>query len=118
MGTQQAKGALAETVDGIDPLIRKIQTGEFERSLSALTAVEIFLGHHKAIRGVRPLVAPGPLGAVRGGGGSPASARPRTVLPLEVDKYRARHMLTSMERTHPVKNLLTEPTPCLLAGVV
>lgn len=51
MGTQQAKGALAETVDGIDPLIRKIQTGEFERSLSALTAVEIFLGHQKAIRG-------------------------------------------------------------------
>ena len=118
MGTHQAKGALAETVDGIDPLIRKIQTGEFERSLSALTAVEIFPGPSETTKGVRPLVAPGPIGAAGAGGGSPASPRPRIVLPVEVDKYRARYMVTSMERTHPVKILLTEPEPCLLAGVV
>jgi len=66
VGTHQAKGALAETVDGIDPLIRKVRTGRFERSLSALTAVEIFLGHHKATRGCGRRWPPAPVGTAAG----------------------------------------------------
>lgn len=42
MGTQQAKGTLAETIDGIDPLIRNVQSGRFEWPLSAVTSVGIF----------------------------------------------------------------------------
>ena len=38
MRTQQAKDPVASTVNGIDRLIRNVQTGRFERSLSALTA--------------------------------------------------------------------------------
>ena len=38
MRTRQAKDTVAGTVHGIDRLIRNVQTGRFERSLSALTA--------------------------------------------------------------------------------
>jgi len=90
--TQQAKDTVAGAVHGIDRLIRNVQTGRFERSLSALTAAgalvtaaEIFLEHDKASFGNKWMWAPvalGPLGAAAGVAGVFSRRMAKTALPL------------------------------------
>lgn len=92
MKAQQAKSTVAETVNGIDRLIRNVQTGRFERSLSALTAAgalitaaEIFLEHDKASFGNKWMWAPvalGPVGAAAGVAGVFSRRMAKTALPL------------------------------------
>ena len=67
------RGAPAGTEYGIDRMVRNVQTGHFERSLSALTAAgalvtaaEIFFEHDSASFGNKMMwvpVALGPVGA-------------------------------------------------------
>jgi hypothetical protein len=76
---------------GIDHLVRNVQTGHFERSLSALTAVgavvtaaEIFFEHDKASFGNKMMwvpVALGPVGAVAGIAGVCSRRVAKTALP-------------------------------------
>ena len=92
MRTQQAKDPVASTVNGIDRLIRNVQTGRYERSLSALTAAgalvtaaEIFLEHDKASFGNKWMwtpVALGPVGAAAGVAGVLSRRMAKTALPL------------------------------------
>ena len=92
MRTQQAKDPVASRVNGIDRLIRNVQTGRFERSLSALTAAgalvtaaEIFLEHDKASFGNKWMWAPvalGPVGAAAGVAGVLSRRMAKTALPL------------------------------------
>lgn len=92
MRTHPAQRTVAETVHGIDRLVRNVQTGRFERSLSALTAVgalvtaaEIFLEHDKASFGNKWMWAPvalGPLGAAAGVAGVFSRRMAKTALPL------------------------------------
>ncbi|HEY1157792.1 MAG TPA: hypothetical protein VGE95_16085 [Arthrobacter sp.] len=92
MRTQHAEDPVAATVHGIDRLIRNVQTGRFERSLSALTAAgalvtaaEIFLEHDKASFGNKWMWAPvalGPLGAAAGVAGVFSRRMAKTALPL------------------------------------
>ena len=92
MKTQQAKDPVAGMVHGIDRLIRNVQTGRFERSLSALTAAgalvtaaEIFLEHDKASFGNKWMWAPvalGPVGAAAGVAGVFSRRMAKTALPL------------------------------------
>ena len=92
MRTQQAKDPVASTVNGIDRLIRNVQTGRYERSLSALTAAgalvtaaEIFLEHDKASFGNKWMWAPvalGPVGAAAGVAGVLSRRMAKTALPL------------------------------------
>ncbi|UUL77529.1 hypothetical protein NG819_08950 [Pseudarthrobacter sp. Fe7] len=92
MKANQAKGTVAETVHGIDRLIRNVQTGRFERSLSALTAAgalvtaaEIFLEHDKSSFGNKWMWAPvalGPIGAAAGVAGVFSRRMAKTALPL------------------------------------
>ncbi|GAA4359255.1 hypothetical protein [Microbacterium rhizosphaerae] len=77
---------------GIDRLVRNIETGRFERSLSALTAVgavvtagEIYFEHDKASFGNRWMWVPvvlGPIGAVAGIAGVVSKTAAKTVLPI------------------------------------
>ncbi len=77
---------------GIDRLVRNIQTGHFERSLSALTGVgaivtaaEIFFEHDKASFGNKLMwipIALGPVGAAAGIAGFFSKRMAKTVLPL------------------------------------
>ena len=77
---------------GIDRLIRNVETGRFERSLSGLTAVgavvtaaEIFFEHDKASFGNRLMwlpVALGPIGAAAGVAGFFSERAARTALPI------------------------------------
>jgi hypothetical protein len=79
-------------VHGIDRLVRNIETGRFERSLSALTAAgavataaEIYLEHDKASFGNKWMwvpVALGPLGAAAGVAGVVSKRLAKTALPL------------------------------------
>lgn len=81
-----------ETLEGIDRLVRNVQTGRFERSLSALTAAgalvtaaEIYLEHDKASFGDKWMwvpVALGPLGAAAGVAGVFSRRMAKTALPL------------------------------------
>ena len=81
-----------EPVRGIDHLIRNVETGRFERSLSGLTAVgavvtaaEIFFEHDKASFGNRWMWAPvilGPIGAAAGIAGVFSHRAAKTLLPL------------------------------------
>ncbi|UKA72941.1 hypothetical protein [Arthrobacter sp. FW306-06-A] len=92
MRTEHAQATVAVTVHGIDRLIRNVQTGRFERSLSALTAAgalvtaaEIFLEHDKASFGNKWMWAPvalGPLGAAAGVAGVFSRRMAKTALPL------------------------------------
>lgn len=90
--THQAQDPVTATVHGIDRLIRNVQTGRFERSLSALTAAgalvtaaEIFLEHDKASFGNKWMWAPvalGPVGAAAGVAGVFNRRMAKTALPL------------------------------------
>ena len=82
----------AKAVYGIDRMIRNVQTGRFERSLSALTAIgalvtaaEIYLEHDRASFGNRMMwlpVALGPAGAVSGVAGFASKRAAKTLLPV------------------------------------
>jgi hypothetical protein len=77
---------------GIDRLIRNVQTGRFERSLSALTAAgaliasaEIFFEHDRASFGNKMMwipVALGPVGAAAGIAGFFSRRMAKTALPV------------------------------------
>ncbi|MEN2741691.1 hypothetical protein ABCS02_28235 [Microbacterium sp. X-17] len=77
---------------GIDRLVRNVETGRFERSLSALTAAgavvtaaEIYFEHDKASFGNRWMWVPvilGPVGAVAGVAGFFSRTAAKTALPV------------------------------------
>ena len=83
----ESRDALPETaVQGIDRLVRNVETGRFERSLSALTAAgalitaaEIFFEHDSASFGNKMMWVPvvlGPVGAAAGVAGFVAGGWP------------------------------------------
>lgn len=82
----------AETVHGIDRMIRNVETGRFERSLSGITAIgalvtaaEIYFEHDKASFGNKLMwipVALGPVGAAAGIAGVFSRRMAKTALPL------------------------------------
>jgi hypothetical protein len=90
------KGARAAPVDeaavGIDRLLRNVERGRFERTLSGLTAVgalvtaaEIWMEHDRASFGNRMMwlpVALGPVGAAAGVAGVFSRRAAKTALPL------------------------------------
>lgn len=77
---------------GIDKVLHNVETGRFERSLSALsgvgalvTAAEIYFEHDKASFGNRMMYLPvalGPVGLVAGLAGAVNKRAAKTVLPL------------------------------------
>ena len=77
---------------GIDRLVRNVQTGRFERSLSGLTAAgslvtaaEIYFEHDKASFGNPWMWAPvvlGPVGAIAGVAGIFSKRAAKTLLPV------------------------------------
>ncbi|MEO7017915.1 MAG: hypothetical protein ABI130_16205 [Leifsonia sp.] len=77
---------------GIDRMVKNVETGRFERSLSTLTAVgalvtaaEIYFEHDKASFGNRWMWAPvilGPVGAAAGIAGLLSQRLAKTVLPV------------------------------------
>jgi hypothetical protein len=79
-------------MQGIDHMVRNIETGHFERSLSALAAVgalvtagEIFFEHDSASFGNKMMwlpVALGPVGAVAGVAGVCSRRMAKTALPV------------------------------------
>src|SRR5450432_2235058 len=81
-----------QAAQGIDRMIRNIETGRFERSLSALTAAgalitaaEIFFEHDSASFGNKMMWIPvtlGPIGAVAGVAGFCSQRMAKTVLPI------------------------------------
>ncbi|MGI8761131.1 MAG: hypothetical protein ACR2LF_07525 [Jatrophihabitantaceae bacterium] len=81
-----------QVVQGIDRMVRNIETGRFERSLSALTAVgslvtsaEIYFEHDSASFGNKMMwipVALGPVGAAAGVAGFFSRRMAKTALPL------------------------------------
>src|SRR5450755_1667042 len=81
-----------QAAQGIDRMIRNIETGRFERSLSALTAAgalvtaaEIFFEHDSASFGNKMMwlpVALGPVGAVAGVAGFFSQRMAKTALPI------------------------------------
>lgn len=86
------QSAASEPLHGIDRMIRNIETGRFERSLSGLTAVgalvtaaEIYFEHDKASFGDPWMwvpVALGPVGAAAGIAGVFNERLAKTALPL------------------------------------
>lgn len=92
MKRHQTAEPVAIPLTGIDRAIRNVQTGRFERSLSALTAAgalvtaaEIFLEHDKASFGNKWMwvpVALGPVGAAAGVAGFFSRRMAKTALPL------------------------------------
>jgi len=84
--------AVKDAVQGIDRMVRNIQTGRFERSLAGLTAVgsivtavEIYFEHDSASFGNKLMwipVALGPVGAVAGIAGVFSRRLAKTALPL------------------------------------
>jgi hypothetical protein len=92
MKTRQPTDPVNSAVNGIDRLIRDVQTGRFERSLSGLTAAgalvaaaEIYLEHDKASFGNKWMwvpVALGPVGAAAGVAGVFSRRMAKTALPL------------------------------------
>ncbi len=91
-----AVSGIAEVTDpvayGIDRMIRNIETGRFERSMSALTAAgalvaaaEIFFEHDSASFGNKLMWLPvvmGPVGAVAGVAGFCSHRMAKTALPI------------------------------------
>ena len=85
-------GAASAAAHGIDRMVRNVQTGHFERSLSALTAAgalvtaaEIFFEHDSASFGNKMMwmpVALGPVGAVAGVAGFFSQRMAKTALPI------------------------------------
>ena len=85
-------GAIGDGVHGIDRMVRNVQTGRFERSLAALTAIgsvvtaaEIFFEHDSASFGNKMMwipVALGPVGAAAGVAGFFSQRLAKTALPL------------------------------------
>ncbi|MEV8213069.1 hypothetical protein [Leifsonia sp. NPDC077715] len=79
-------------VHGIDRMVRNVETGRFERSLSALTAAgslvtaaEIYFEHDKASFGNPWMWAPvvlGPVGAIAGVAGVFSTRAAKTLLPV------------------------------------
>jgi hypothetical protein len=79
-------------VSGIDRMIQNVETGRFERSLSALTAAgalvtsaEIFFEHDSASFGNKMMwipVAMGPIGAAAGVAGFYSQKMAKTALPI------------------------------------
>ena len=84
--------AVGRTVYGIDRMVRNVETGRFERTLSALTAAgalvtaaEIYFEHDSASFGNKMMwlpVALGPVGAVAGVAGFCSRRMAKTVLPI------------------------------------
>src|SRR3984957_4487303 len=93
MTTRRAHGETADrTAQGIDRMLRNVETGRFERSLSALTAAgalvtatEIYFEHDSASFGNkmvgRPVVG-GPVGAAAGVAGFFSRRMAKTALPI------------------------------------
>lgn len=91
MGRRQA-AVVEAPLEGIDRLLRNVETGRFERSLSALTAAgalvmaaEIYFEHDKASFGNRLMWLPvvlGPVGAVAGVAGVVSKRMAKTALPI------------------------------------
>lgn len=85
-------GARAPVARGIDRIVRNVETGHFERSLSALTAagalvtaVEIYFEHDSASFGNKLMWLPvvlGPVGAAAGVGGFFSQRLAKTALPV------------------------------------
>jgi hypothetical protein len=92
MRSVRQHGLTDEAVLGIDKVVGDIQTGHFERSLSALTAVgalvttaEIFFEHDSASFGNKMMWVPvvlGPVGAVAGVAGFFSRRLAKTALPI------------------------------------
>jgi hypothetical protein len=92
MPRSSVKDAPQQAAMGIDRMIRDVETGRFERSLSALTAAgalvtaaEIFFEHDSASFGNKMMwipVALGPVGAVAGVAGFCSRRLAKTALPL------------------------------------
>jgi hypothetical protein len=86
------RGAKIEGLHGIDRLVRNVETGRFERSLSGLTAAgavvtaaEIYFEHDSASFGNKWMWAPvilGPVGAIAGVAGVFSKTLAKTALPL------------------------------------
>ena len=86
------RGAAAEGLRGIDRMLGNVQSGRFERSLSALTAAgalvtaaEIYFEHDSASFGNKMMwvpVALGPVGAVAGIAGFCSHRMAKTALPV------------------------------------
>ena len=91
MGAESRDGP-EMTASGVDRLVRNIETGHFERSLSALTAAgalitaaEIFFEHDRASFGNKAMwlpVALGPVGAAAGIAGFFSRRMAKTALPV------------------------------------
>ncbi|WP_227878301.1 MULTISPECIES: hypothetical protein [Arthrobacter] len=89
---EQSPELVAEALVGIDRMVHNIETGRFERSLSAVTAVgslvtaaEIFFEHDKASFGNPWMWAPvvlGPVGAAAGVAGFFSRRMAKTALPV------------------------------------
>src|SRR5450432_2513014 len=88
----QRSGVPESVVLGIDRMVRNVETGRFERSLSALTAVgalvtaaEIYFEHDSASFGNKMMWLPvvlGPVGAVAGVAGFFSHRMAKTALPV------------------------------------
>jgi len=86
------RGAKISELHGIDRLVRNVETGRFERSLSGLTAMgavvtaaEIYFEHDSASFGNKWMWAPvilGPVGAAAGVAGVFSKTLAKTALPL------------------------------------
>src|SRR3954466_7553058 len=86
------RGRVMDPVQGIDRMLRNVETGRFERSLSALTAAgalltaaEIFFEHDSASFGNKMMWVPvvlGPVGAAAGVAGFFSRRMAKTALPL------------------------------------
>src|ERR1700740_3073692 len=86
------RSAAGQTVHGIDRMVRNVQTGHFERSLSALTAAgalvtaaEIYFEHDSASFGNKMMWLPvvlGPVGAAAGVAGFFSQRLGKTALPV------------------------------------
>ena len=102
MAAASSSATVTEPVlHGIDRMVRNIETGRFERSLSALTAVgalvtaaEIFFEHDSASFGNKLMwlpVALGPVGAAAGVAGVFSHRMAKTALPIaSADDHRQR----------------------------
>src|ERR1700734_4466121 len=93
MTARRAPGEAADrTAQGIDRMLRNVETGRFERSLSALTAAgalitaaEIYFEHDSASFGNKMMwipVAMGPIGAAAGVAGFFSRRAAKTALPI------------------------------------
>ncbi|HSU71399.1 MAG TPA: hypothetical protein VLI70_08070 [Micrococcaceae bacterium] len=90
--THNPETAAEAALQGIDRMVRNVETGRFERSLSGLTAIgalvtagEIFFEHDKASFGDKWMwvpVALGPVGAAAGVAGFFSKRMAKTALPL------------------------------------